>query len=66
MLRAFAVDRTLMFDAERARLARLDLVSAYFDLQPAVTACRAGSAGSRGLLVQLTKPMIDSGQMFAE
>jgi hypothetical protein len=50
-----------MFDAERTRLARLDLVSAYFDLQPAVTACRAASAGSGGLLVQLTKPMFGTG-----
>jgi hypothetical protein len=66
MLRAFAVDRTLMFDAERARLPRPDLVSAYFDLQPAITARRAASAGSRGLLVQTTKPVIGSGQMFAE
>src|SRR3981081_4108051 len=46
MLRAFAVDRTLMFDTERARLPPPDTMSTHFDLQPAIAACRAASAGS--------------------
>src|ERR1700738_2429931 len=52
MLRAFAVNRALMFDAERARFAGPDMMSTHFDLQPAIAACRTGSAGSQGLLVQ--------------
>jgi hypothetical protein len=55
MLRPFAVDRTLMCDTERARLAAPDLMSTHFDLQPAIAACRTGSAGSQGLLVQNEK-----------
>src|SRR6202790_1625944 len=35
-----------MFDAERTRLPRPDLMSAHSDLQPAVAACRAASAAS--------------------
>src|SRR6202158_5227353 len=52
MLRALAVNRALMFDAERTRLPRPDPMSAHFDLQPAIAACRAASAGSQMLLVQ--------------
>jgi hypothetical protein len=66
MLGTLAVDRTLVFDTERTRLPRLDLVSTHFDLQPAVAAGRAASAGSRGLLVQMTKPMIVGARMFAD
>jgi hypothetical protein len=47
MLGAFAVNRALIPDAERTWLARPNLMSTYFDLQPAVTASRAASAGSR-------------------
>jgi len=61
MLRAFAVNRTLMFDAERARLSPPDLMSAHFDLQPAIAARRAASAGSRLLLVQMKRPVVDRG-----
>jgi len=66
MLRAFVVNRTLMRDTERARLAMLDPMPAYFDLQPAVAARRAASAGSVMLLVQMTRPVMDPGRMFAE
>src|SRR5450631_3854310 len=52
MLRAFAVDRTLMANAVRARRSAPDLMPAYLDLQPAVAACRATPAGSLVLLVQ--------------
>src|ERR1700676_4953620 len=52
MLRALAVNRTLMLDAERARLPPPDFMSGPFDLQPAIAACRAASAGSQMLLVQ--------------
>jgi hypothetical protein len=55
-----------MLDTERAWLAALDPMSAHFDLQPAIAACRAASAGSVVVLVQLTKPVIDPGRMFAE
>jgi hypothetical protein len=48
-----------MFDAERARLSPPDLISAHFDLQPAIAARRAGSAGSRLLLVQVKRPVVD-------
>jgi hypothetical protein len=66
MLRAFTVNRTLMFDTERAWLARPDMMSTHFDLQPAIAACRTGSAGSQGALVQNEKPLMNSGEMFAE
>jgi hypothetical protein len=46
MLRAFAVDRTLVCDAKRTRLSWPDPMSTYLDLQPAVAACRAASAAS--------------------
>jgi len=46
MLWTFAVNRTLMFDTERTWLAWPDLMSAHFDLQPAIAACRTGSTGS--------------------
>src|ERR1700687_3061419 len=46
MLWPFAVDRTLMFDTERARLSPPDTMSTHFDLQPAIAACRTASAGS--------------------
>jgi hypothetical protein len=48
MLRAFAVNRTLMFDAEGTRLSRAYLMAADFDLQPAI----AASTASRTWLVQ--------------
>jgi hypothetical protein len=66
MLRAFAVNRALMFDTERAWFAGPDMMSTHFDLQPAIAACRTGSAGSQGLLVQMKKPLMNSGEMFAE
>jgi hypothetical protein len=66
MLRAFAVNRTLMFDTERAWLARPDMMSTHFDLQPAIAACRTGSAGSQGELVQIKRPLMNCGEMFAE
>jgi hypothetical protein len=52
MLRAFAVNRTPMFDTERTRLSWPDLMPAHFDLQPAIAAGSAASAGSQMLLVQ--------------
>jgi hypothetical protein len=52
MLRALAVDRTPVFDTERTRLARPDLMSTHFDLQPAIAAGRAASASPLGLPVQ--------------
>jgi hypothetical protein len=55
-----------MSDAERTRLAGPDPMSAHFDLQPAIAARRAASAGSRVLLVQLPKPMIGPGRMFVD
>jgi hypothetical protein len=66
MLGAFAVDRTLICDTERTRLARPDLMPAHLDLQPAVAAGRAVSAGSLTLLVQIKKPLIVSGQMVTD
>jgi hypothetical protein len=57
VLRAFAVNRTLMVNAVRARLAAPHLMPAYFDLQPAIAACRATPAGSLVLLVQRPKPI---------
>jgi|SRR3981081_1869020 hypothetical protein len=41
-----------MFDTERTGLSWPDLMSAHFDLQPAIAACGAASAGPRVLLVQ--------------
>jgi hypothetical protein len=55
-----------MRDTERAWLAALDPMPAHFDLQPAIAARRAASAGSLVWLVQLTKPVMDTGPMFAE
>jgi hypothetical protein len=52
MLGALTVDRTLMRDTERARLAPADPMSAHLDLQPAIAACGAAAAGSLLLLVQ--------------
>jgi hypothetical protein len=46
MLGAFAVDRTLMLDTERARLPAPDPMPAHFDLQPAIAASRTASAAS--------------------
>src|SRR5258708_13104755 len=46
MLRAIAVDGTLMVDTERARLSPRNPMSTHFDLQPAIAACRAASAAS--------------------
>src|SRR6266436_4419094 len=46
MLRAFAVDRTLVCDAKRTRLPWPYPMSTYLDLQPAVAACRTASAAS--------------------
>ena len=51
MLRPFAIDRTAVCDAKRARFSWPDLVPAHLDLQPAIAAGRAASAVS--LLVQL-------------
>jgi hypothetical protein len=49
MLGAFAVDRTLMLDTERARLSTPDVMSTHLDLQPAIAAGRAASASSLNL-----------------
>src|SRR5258708_32450434 len=46
VLRAIAVDGTLMVDTERARLSPRNPMSTHFDLQPAIAACRAASAAS--------------------
>jgi hypothetical protein len=35
------------------------MIPTHFDLQPAIAACRAAAAGSRMLLVQMTRPVID-------
>ena len=61
MLGAFAIDRTLTSDTERTRLARSDVMSTHFDLQPAVAARRAGSTGSQVSLGQVKRPVIDPG-----
>jgi hypothetical protein len=52
MLRAFAVNRTSMFDTEGTRLSRADLMAADFDLQPAIAAGSTASTASRTWLVQ--------------
>src|ERR1700722_5385433 len=52
MLRAFTIDRALMFDAERARFASLDPMSTHFDLQPAIAARGTASAGPGRFLIQ--------------
>jgi hypothetical protein len=59
MLGAFAVDRTLISDTVRTRIAGPDAMLAHFDLQPAVAASGATSTGSLVLLVQMTGPVID-------
>jgi uncharacterized protein HemX len=46
-----------MRDAERTRLSAPDLVAPHFDLQPAIAAGRAATAGSRRVLVQPTNPL---------
>src|SRR5450756_370475 len=58
VLRAFAVDGTLTRDTERTRLARPDVMPTHFDLQPAVAARRAASAGSPLLLGQWNTPPV--------
>jgi hypothetical protein len=58
---AFAVDRTLISDVERTRIARPDMISTHFDLQPAIAARGTASTGSLVLLVQMTKPAFDPG-----
>jgi hypothetical protein len=37
------------------------MVSAHFDLQPAIAACGAVATGSRVLLIQMTPPRMGSG-----
>jgi hypothetical protein len=54
-LGAFAVNRTLLSDAERTWLARPHMMPSHLDLQPAVAASRAASAGFLGLLVQMKR-----------
>src|SRR5450631_2130500 len=65
MLWAFAVDRTLMVSAVRARRSAPNLMPAYFDLQPAIAACRATPAGSLVLLVRRPKPTGELDRMSA-
>src|ERR1700730_10929847 len=57
MLGALVVNRALMRDAERTRLSAPDLMAPHFDLQPAVAAGRAATAGSRRVLAQPTNPL---------
>src|SRR3984893_1747375 len=51
MLRAFAVNRTLVSDAERTGVSRPDPMPTHFDLQPAGATCRAASAASLAYLL---------------
>jgi hypothetical protein len=56
MLRTFAINRTSMLDTERTWLSLVDSVATHLDLQPAIAACRAASAGSGRLLVHPLGP----------
>src|SRR3984893_4135481 len=51
MLRAFAVNRTLVSDAERTGVSGVDPMPTHLDLQPAIAACRAASAASLAFLL---------------
>lgn len=55
MLRALVVDRAAMLDAERARLARTDLMAADLDPEPAIATGRAGTAASRVLALHIDR-----------
>jgi len=55
MLRALVVDRAAVLDAERARLARTNLMAADLDPEPAIATGRAGTAASRVLRLHIDR-----------